>query len=139
MTDLEGDPELIVRINQGRWQIEQCFRIMTSEFKARPAYLSRDKRLEAHFMTCLIALLVYRQLEHRVAAVNPETGPFGGAQIMQQLRQMDFYRLQGQGYIPLYARNDLTDALHKQAGFRTDYQALTLQEMKKVIAKTKKP
>lgn len=139
VTDLEGDPEQIVRINQGRWQIEQCFRIMKSEFKARPAYLSRDKRLEAHFMTCFIALLVYRQLEHRVAAVNPGTGPFCGAQIMQQLRQMDFYRLQGQGYIPLYARNDLTDALHKQAGFRTDYQALTLQEMKKVIAKTKKP
>ncbi|NJP41799.1 transposase, partial [Oscillospiraceae bacterium HV4-5-C5C] len=91
VTDLEGDPEQIVRINQGRWQIEQCFRILKSEFKARPAYLSRDNRLAAHFLTCFMALLIYRQLEYRVAAVS-ETDSVCGSQLMEQLRQMDFYR-----------------------------------------------
>ncbi len=125
-------------MNQGRWQIEQRFRILKSEFKARPAYLSRDNRLAAHFLTCFLALLIYRQLECRVAAVS-ETDSVGSSQLMEQLRQMDFYRLEGQGYVPLYTRIDLTDALHKQAGFRTDYQTLTLKEMNKLIAQTKKP
>ena len=48
----------INEINHGRWEIEECFRIMKSEFQARPVYLQKDNRIKAHFMTCFIALLI---------------------------------------------------------------------------------
>ena len=65
-TNLEDDAQEIVRVNQRRWQIEECFRIMKHEFKARPAYLQNDDRVKAHFMTCFIALIVYRYLDLRL-------------------------------------------------------------------------
>ena len=62
-TNLEDDATAITKINHRRWEIEECFRIMKCEFKARPVYLSRDDRIQAHFTTCFLALVVYRYLE----------------------------------------------------------------------------
>jgi transposase len=56
----------IIGINKGRWKIEECFRIMKTEFKARPVYLQDDDRIKAHFLTCFIALFVYRILEKKL-------------------------------------------------------------------------
>jgi transposase len=61
-TNLEDDIAAIVKVNHRRWEIEECFRIMKSEFKARPVYVKRDERIKAHFMTCFISLLIYRIL-----------------------------------------------------------------------------
>mgnify|MGYP001283802032 FL=1 len=57
-TNLDDDAVAITKINHRRWEIEECFRIMKSEFKARPVYLSRDDRIKAHFMTCFLALTI---------------------------------------------------------------------------------
>ena len=67
-TNLEDDAQAseIISINQRRWRIEECFRIMKHEFKARPAFLSRDDRIKAHFMTCFLALIVFRYLEKKL-------------------------------------------------------------------------
>ena len=65
-TNLEDNVEEIIRVNHRRWEIEESFRIMKSEFKARPVYLSRDDRIQAHFMTCFIALLIHRLLEKKI-------------------------------------------------------------------------
>ena len=48
----------MIRINKKRWEIEECFRIMKTEFKARPVYLQREDRIKAHFLTCFIATLL---------------------------------------------------------------------------------
>jgi len=130
-TNLEDSPELIVKINKRRWQIEECFRIMKSEFKARPVHLSRDDRIKAHFMTCFITLLIYRLLEKRLS----ET--FTCHQIIDGLRDMNFLKVPGEGYIPTYTRTDFTDALHDAFGFRTDYQIVTNKNMKNIFKKTK--
>ena len=53
----------IVRINKKRWEIEECFRIMKTDFKARPVYLRSEEHIKAHFITCFIALVIYRILE----------------------------------------------------------------------------
>ena len=53
-TNLEDDAESIVRINSRRWEIEESFRIMKSEFDARPVYLSREDRITAHFLTSFL-------------------------------------------------------------------------------------
>jgi transposase len=131
-TNLEDDAAEIIKINRRRWEIEECFRIMKSEFKARPVYLSRDDRIEAHFTTCFISLIIYRLLEKRLGE------KFTYHEILKGLKSMNFLRIRGEGYIPTYTRTDLTDALHESFGFHTDNQIVTTQQMKKIFKLTKK-
>ncbi len=126
-TNLDDDPSVIIKINHRRWEIEECFRIMKSEFKARPVYLKRDDRIKAHFTTCFISLLIYRLLEKKLM------GRFTCSQIIHQLRDMNFFKVYGEGYIPVYTRTDFSDALHTAFGFRTDYQIITSKSMKNIF------
>lgn len=123
----------ILHINQKRWEIEECFRILKTEFKARPVYVRREDRIKAHFITCFIALLVYRMLEKKTS------GQFTCEVILQTLRGMTMYRPgEKLGYLPAYTRTDLTDALHEAFGFRTDYEILSDLSMRRVIRQTRK-
>ncbi|NMA64810.1 MAG: IS1634 family transposase [Clostridiaceae bacterium] len=131
-TNLDDAASEIVKVNKRRWQIEECFRIMKSEFKARPVFLSRDDRIKAHFMTCFISLIIYRLLETKL------NGKYTCHEILGKLKEMNFYQVKGEGYIPTYTRDDLTDDLHEAFGFRTDYQIISLKEMKKILRETKK-
>lgn len=131
-TNLDDDASKIAEINRKRWEIEECFRIMKSEFRARPIYLSRDDRIIAHFTTCFISLIMYRLLEKKLE------GKYTCHEILSKLKEMNFYELKGEGYIPTYTRNDLTDDLHEAFGFRTDYQIVSTKQMKKIIKETKK-
>ena len=130
-TNLEDDASEIIKVNRRRWEIEESFRIMKTEFKARPVYLQRDNRIQAHFMTCFISLLIYRLLEKRLS------GEHTCNEIISGLRDMNFYEIKGEGYIPTYTRTDFTDALHDNFGFRTEYQILTAKQMKKILKDTK--
>lgn len=130
-TNLEDDISSIIEINHRRWEIEECFRIMKSEFKARPVYLKRDDRIKAHFTTCFISLLIYRILEKKLE------GKFTCYNIIHQLRGMNFLVSHGNGFIPAYTRTDFTDALHDAFGFRTDYQILTQRNMKNIFKESK--
>jgi len=131
-TNLEDDVASVVKVNHRRWEIEECFRIMKHEFKARPVYVKRDERIKAHFMTCFISLLIYRILEKRLG------GKYTCTQIIKELRNMNFLEVPGEGYLPAYTRTDFTDALHDVFGFRTDYQIVSHGDMKKIIGKSKK-
>ncbi|SHI20732.1 IS1634 family transposase [Sporanaerobacter acetigenes] len=131
-TNLEDDASKVIKVNKRRWEIEECFRIMKGEFKARPVYLSRDDRIEAHFTTCFISLIIYRILEKKLGE------KYTCNEILTNLREMNFYQVNGEGYIPTYIRNNLTDDLHEGFGFRTDYQIVSTQQMKKNFKVTKK-
>jgi len=131
-TTLEDDVSEIIKVNRRRWEIEECFRIMKSEFKARPVYLSNDDRIEAHFTTCFISLILYRLLEKRL------NEKFTCHEIITGLRDMNFLEIKGDGYVPTYTRTDFTDALHDAFGFRTDYQIVSSGVMKKIFKETKK-
>lgn len=130
-TNLDEDAAEIAKINRRRWEIEECFRILKSEFKARPVYLKRDDRIAAHFTTCFIALVIYRILEKKL---NEQ---FTCDTIIRSLRKMNFKELKKEGYEPIYTRTDFTDALHEVFGFRTDYEIVTLKQMKKIFKLTK--
>ncbi len=130
-TNLDEDTVEITRINQRRWEIEECFRILKHEFKSRPVYLKRDDRITAHFTTCFMALLIYRLLEKRLE------GKFTCDTIISGLRKMNFLERKGYGYIPTYIRTDFSDSLHEAFGFRTDYEIVTLKQMKKISKTTK--
>ena len=131
-TNLEDDVSEIIKVNHRRWEIEECFRIMKSEFKARPVFLKKDDRIEGHFITCFISLIIYRLLEKRLSE------KFTCHEIVSGLRDMEFFEIKGEGYVPTYTRTDFTDALHEAFGFRTDYQIVTNQNMKKIFKDTKK-
>ena len=131
-TNLEDDVKEIIRINKKRWEIEESFRIMKTEFKARPVYLSRDNRIRAHFLICFIALTIYRILEKKLDC------RFTTEQILKTLKSMNFLYLRGYGYVPEYKRNEITDALHENFGFRTDNEIVPIKQMKKIISDSKK-
>lgn len=130
-TNLESSPEEIIKVNQRRWEIEESFRIMKSDFKARPVYLSRDDRIIAHFTTCFLSLVLHRFLEKKLEE------KFTSSQIINTLREMNFMEIIGSGYIPTYTRTDLTDALHEKFGFRTDYQIISNTQLKKIFKEIK--
>jgi transposase len=130
-TNLEDDASAIIRVNRRRWEIEECFRILKSEFKARPVYLSRDDRIQAHFMTCFISLVIYRLLEKKL------NEKYTCQEIINGLREMNFLEVKGEGYIPCYTRTNFTDDLHEAFGFRTDYQIIKSSQMKKIFRSTK--
>ena len=134
-TDLHDPAPAIIKLNGGRWIIENGFRIMKTDFDARPVYVRRDDRIKAHFLTCFLALLLYKYLERKV---NRGGKHFTTSEIVDTLRSMDFLSVAGEGYIPTYTRTDLTNNLHGSAGFRTDTQIVTKQRMRSIIAQTKK-
>ena len=131
-TTLEDDISEIIKVNKRRWEIEESFRILKSDFKARPVYLKRDDRIKAHFTTCFLSLLIYRILEHKLKE------KYSSDQIIKTLRNMNFLKKDGAGYIPTYMRTDLTDLLHEVFGFRTDTEIIPEKEIKKILNKTKK-
>ncbi|MEI3301408.1 MAG: IS1634 family transposase [Eubacterium sp.] len=132
VTNLEGDVREIININKRRWEIEENFRIMKTEFESRPVYVQRDDRIKAHFLTCYISLLVYRLLEKKLGE------RFTCSQILETLRGMKMTLLsKNSGYIPSYKRTLLTDALHDCFGFRTDYEFISKSSMRNIIKETK--
>lgn len=133
-TDLWDDAPEIIKVNGGRWIIEDCFRLTKTEFEARPVFLQRDDRITAHFLTCFLALIIYKYLAKKVNRAGEKFSP---DQIIGTLQDMNFLKVTGEGYIPTYTRTDLTNHLHGSAGFRTDTQIVTKKAMKSIIASIK--
>lgn len=132
VTNLDDDDvQDIIAINKRRWQIEECFRILKSDFDARPVYLRDDDRIKAHFLICFMALLFFRILENKLEY------KYTADQIVDTMKKMNLTLLEGYGYIPSYTRTDITDDLHKLFGFRTDYQITKKQKMRNIIHQTK--
>ena len=131
-TNLDDSPESIVAVNKHRWKIEECFRIMKTDFEARPVYVKRQERILAHFITCFIALIIYRYLEKRL------DNQYSIDQILSTLREMDFIRYEGKGYQPIYTRTKLTDDLHNAFNFCTSKQIIPTKKMRNICSQTKK-
>lgn len=131
-TDLLDDNiAAILKISEGRWQIEECFRIMKTDFLARPVYLQDENRIKAHFLICFLALTIYRYLEKKLDS------KYTCEKILETLKSMNFVELQEQGFVPAYKREKITDDLHEACGFRTDYQFITKSQMKTIQKKSK--
>lgn len=130
-TNLLDDVEDVIDVCRGRWEIEESFRIMKEEFRSRPVYLAQPDRIKAHFLTCYIALLIYRILERKLDEKHSCNS------IVRTLRSMRMTKAKDVGYVPSYTRTDLTDKLHESAGFRTDYEIIREKAMRGVIRKSK--
>lgn len=125
-TTLEDDIGEIIKVNKRRWEIEESFRILKSEFKARPIYLKNDDRIKAHFTVCFLSLVIYRILECKLG------NQYTSHEIIMSLRNMNLLKEQT-SYIPTYTRTDITDLLHNKFGFRTDYEILNKKHIQKIL------
>lgn len=130
-TNLEDEPIEIIKANHRRWEIEESFRIMKSEFKSRSVNLSREDRIKAHFLTCYIALTIFRYLEKKLG------DKYTAYEILDTIREMDFLK-EKEGLIPTYTRTDITDLIHEKFGFRTDFEILVEKDLKKILKQTEK-
>ncbi len=131
-TNLDDSVSSIIKANKRRWEIEECFRIMKTDFEARPVFLNRQDRILAHFITCFISLIVYRYLERKL------DDKYTIDQILPALREMDFLKYEGKGYQPVYTRTELTDDLHDAFGFCTSKQIVPIAKMRNICSQTKK-
>lgn len=131
-TNLEDSVEDIIKVNHKRWEIEESFRIMKTDFKSRPVFHSKNEMIKAHFLTCFLALVVFRYVEKKL--YEKYTAP----EIIDTLRDMNLKLENNDSYIPNYIRTDLTDALHDRFGFRTDFEVISEKNIKKILKQTKK-
>jgi len=131
ITNLEGEVGEILKINRQRWEIEENFRIMKTDFSARPVYLQDENRIKAHFLICFLALTLYRFLEKKLDY------KYTCGELLDTLKAINFAEIQEQGFIPLYRRELITDDLHEVCGFRTDYQFITKSDMRTIQKKSK--
>lgn len=129
---IDDDVKDILSVSEGRWMIEESFRILKTDFESRPVYVSREDRIKAHFLICYLALLIFRLLEKKIGK------GYTSSQIIKTLREYNLLRINGDGYIPEYKRTNLTDRLHEVFGFRTDTEIVPTRKMKSIISSTKK-
>ena len=128
---LDDDVSDILKVSEGRWQIEDCFRTMKTNFEARPVYVRRQDRINAHFLTCFLALLIFRLLKRSINDICT------CEELLNKLKTINFADIEGQGFMPLYKRDKLTDKLHEKCGFNTDYQFISKRSMKTIQRKSK--
>ena len=116
LDDYVGD---IIKVSEGRWQIESCFKTMKTDFSARPVFVQREDRIKAHFLICFLSLVIFRFLEKKLGY------KYTCDQILGSLKEMNFVNIEEQGFIPVYTRRAITDDLHNACGFHTDYQFIS--------------
>ena len=126
--NMEASIEDILQISKGRWEIEESFRIMKSEFKARPVFLHKDERIKAHFIICYLSLLIYRILEKEKLQDKYTT-----QEIITTLKDMITNKIEGIGYKQLYQKTAITTDLNNNYDFNLDQEFIGLKNMKKFL------
>ena len=131
-TNLIDDTETIIKVMNGRWEIEESFRIMKDEFDSGTVHLSREDRIKGHFITCYLSLFIYRYLEHQL------NDKYTVHEIVSKLQEMKMLEHKGKGFEPTYTRTNLTDDLHSFLGINTDTEIITYKKIKKILEQTQK-
>ena len=126
--NMEASIEDILLISKGRWEIEESFRIMKSEFKARPVYLRLEDRIKSHFIICYLSLLIYRILEKEKLQNKYTT-----EEIIKTLKEMITNKIEGIGYKQLYKKTDISIDLNNNYDFNLDQKFISLKNMKKIL------
>ena len=122
----------ILRINHMRWQIEDCFRDMKSEFKSRPVYLSRENRIKAHFLLCCLSLILLKYLEK--ALRDAKYTDFTTEMLLNQLKEVSMVHLKGHGYVPAFNPSPLLSALQAVFQIPINKEIITEKSMKKITS-----
>jgi transposase len=130
-SEYEMANEKIIEIYRGLWEIEETFRIAKGELEARPVHVSREDHIDAHFLTCFLALTIIRLLQK---ITNKE---FSSAKIINALNRISCSNVRDNLYMFDY-RDKIPDAIGAATGIDFTKKYLYLGEMKKILGSVKK-
>ena len=130
-SECEETTDRIIDMYRGLWKIEESFRITKSELEARPVFVSREDHIQAHFLTCFVALVIARILEMKM------DHHYSLSQMLESLKKSECTYLQMNHYLFDYYDDVLKD-LGKQFGIDFSKRIRSLGEIKKILADTKK-
>jgi len=131
-TNLDDDAKHILSINSQRYKIEDCFRILKTNFSARPIHHSKKNRIIAHFMICYTALLIYRLLECKLDQYGTH---FTTDNILDTLKNMNVSNTQDMYYTAAYKGSQVCTALNGLYGLGLDKKYYKPKELNKKIKK----
>lgn len=131
-TNLDDDAKAILKINSQRYKIEDCFRILKTNFSARPVYHSKENRITAHFMICYTALLIFRLLECKLDQYGTH---FTTDNIIDTLKNMNVVNMQDMYYASTYRGSQVCTALNGLYGLGLDKKYYQPKELHKKIKK----
>lgn len=118
----------IIRANAQRWEIEDMFRCLKTEFESRPVYLRRNDRIIAHFITCFLALLIFKTLKLKLEKPDLTTSA-----LRKTLIGMDYLKIWGEGYMPVFKGDDTTTAIASFVSPTVQNQIITMRNMKSIV------
>lgn len=131
-TNLADDAKDIIEISQKRYQIEDCFRIMKTNFISRPVGHREQRRIKAHFMICFTALLVYRLLE---CSLEDQGDQISVGNLVKTLKNLSVVNVHDIEYMALYDGSKALDALNKLAKLDLDRIHYKPKELNRKIKK----
>lgn len=129
-TNLNDPAKDILKISSQRYKIEDCFRVMKTNFSARPVYHYNKERIISHFLICYTALLIYRLLEKQL---DDRKQHFTTENIIETLRNMEVVNLEDMCYVSLYQRSKVSDALEELYKLDLDRKYYQPKELSKKI------
>ena len=131
-TNLDDPAKEILRISSQRYKIEDCFRVMKTNFAARPVFHQKRERIIAHFMICYTALLIYRLLEKKL---DQQGTHFTVENIVETLRNMEVANIEDMCYMSTYTCSQVCTALNAAFGLGLDRKYYQPKELNKKLKK----
>lgn len=129
-TNLDDNASDIIKINSKRYKIEDCFRVLKTNFEARPVYHYKEDRIVAHFLICYTSLLIYRLLENKINKIGKH---YTTNEIIDTLKNINVSNIQGDLYNSNYTNSDLLGTLIELTGLKLDYRYYRDKDLKKII------
>ena len=131
-TNLDDSAKDIIEISANRYKIEDCFRVMKTNFSARPVYHQKRDRIIAHFMICYTALLIYRILEKKLNLNNTH---FTIDNVIETINNMEVANVEDMCYMSTYTNSLVCTALNAVSGLGLDKKYYQPKELNKKIKK----
>lgn len=134
-TNLDDSAKDILAVAQNRYKIEDCFRIMKTNFDARPVFLRKPERIRAHFLICYTALLIYRLMECKL---DDNLTHVTTSNLIKTLRNMNVVNMDDMYYKSIYSGSQALDALERCFELRLNRKYYRPSDLNKIVKKFSK-
>ncbi len=134
-TNLDDSAKDILAVAQNRYKIEDCFRIMKTNFDARPVFLRKPERIRAHFLICYTALLIYRLMEYKL---DDNLTHVTTSNLIKTLRNMNVVNMDDMYYKSIYSGSQALDALEKCFELQLNRKYYKPSDLNKIVKKFSK-
>ena len=134
-TNLDDSAKDILAVAQNRYKIEDCFRIMKTNFDARPVFLRKPERIRAHFLICYTALLIYRLMECKL---DDNLTHVTTSNLIKTLRNMNVVNMDDMYYKSIYSGSQALDALERCFELQLNRKYYRPSDLNKIVKKFSK-